>query len=423
MINQDHAGLSPSRENHADDESTTDAAIAHANSIDYGLMDAIVAETLSRKPALAFNPFDDRPLSTLDTLQQRTPIRVRKRVRELPPPSHRLRDLDMLTTSADRLREALSGMHVVERLWSMEEYHKPPRHEQTTPIPLGAPASHRALRVTDGIVELLKLLAGNARRQSAILGAPDLTPPRRQRTRQLAPAPASTLDVRARLTDIASRYFDQPELWQRLADIAFTCGSYSVDEINYPTAAQSAQTLIHARRWSDHVMRHLLKFPFQERALLFTSLPAPHPMARPKADEIPEHPLSAIRRLRALQRSLLALGDIGYFAVGIQAAGSGVGRRDLSDAAAFAVTSCASIWIANSTRRIEGREPKKGTFSRFVEEFLAEATPIFPLARLHTALRMFHDYRDTEIGAIAEKLGKDPSLFLPAKPRQRRSPG
>jgi hypothetical protein len=329
----------------------------------------------------------------------------------------------MLANSADRLREALTRMHVMGRSSIMEEYHKPSRHNEATAIPLGAPISHRALRTTDGIVELLKLLAGNARSQYAGLGAPDGPPARPRRGRQLVPSPVSSLDIQARLTDIAARYFNQPGLWFRLADIALTCGSDWIDEVDHPTFSQDAESLIQARRCADHVMQHLLKFRFPDRTSLLASFTTPHPMARPEADEVPEDPFAAVRRLRTVGRLLLAVGDRGYISAEMGAVGTGVGRRGMSDPAAFAVTSCASIWIANSKSRIEGREPKTGTFSRFVEEFLAEAIPIFPHAKLRTALRTFHDTRDIEIRTIAGKLGKDSALFLSAKPNQRRSSG
>jgi hypothetical protein len=417
MINQDDAGLSLSRDNHADGESTTDAATAPANFIDYGLIDAVVDETLSRNPAPAFNPFDERPISALDPLQGT--------VRAFPPPSHRLRNLDMLACSADRLCDALTRMHVADRLSIIVEYNKPSISEQRPATLLGAPPALRALRTADGIVELLKLLAANARGQLANLGAPDLAPAPPRHMQRLAPAD----DIQARLTTIAVRYFDQPDIWHRLADIAFTCGSNRVGEIEHPTFYQTTQTHIQARRWADHVMQHLRKIRFDHSISLLASLPASHPLARPDAEDIPEHPFTAARRLCTLARLVLAIGDRGNrdrhgaLAVTMIARSKGIGRRDLFDPAIFAVTSCASIWIANSTRRMDGRQPKSGTFSRFVEEFLAEAAPIFPHAQLRTALRMFHDHRDIEIGAIAGKLGKDPALFLPAKPRQRRSPG
>ena len=86
----------------------------------------------------------------------------------------------------------------------------------------------------------------------------------------------------------------------------------------------------------------------------------------------------ATRRLRALCRLLLAVGDRGAHSIAEDVAGTRYGRREMSDPADFAVTCCASLWISFRNEPIGGRYPKAGTFSRFVEELLHEALGIFP---------------------------------------------
>lgn len=112
----------------------------------------------------------------------------------------------------------------------------------------------------------------------------------------------------------------------------------------------------------------------------------------------------------------VAIAEHGIFTIVLDTVGLSRGRRDISDAAVFAVTCCASLWVAFTDLPLGGRLAKTGTFSRFVEEFLSEAAPLFPPSQLSTALRGFHDHRDQEIEQIAIKFAKNPALFLPKQP-------
>ena len=376
------------------------ATDARAASIDLGLIDAVTAEILAHPMALSDPPLSDPPNSIFMTFARRRRLHIadwrRRRITARHRPrSHLLRDLAMLAASAERLRAILVQLDASQHADLMRQLFNPRGLPQ--------PGLLRATRTIQGLVELLDLLAANARHEVRARGG--LEPTRVRRRRKGAPAePTPPIDAEAHLKALAQTWFGREDLSTRLADVALRCGDYRDGLRAEPSLTNTLETFQQARRWADHTMLHLLKFRFGERLELLSY----RSMAEARATIEPgvpiDRPGGAARRLRALCQLLLAVGDRGAHSIAEDVAGTRYGRREMSDPADFAVTCCASLWISFRNEPIRGRYPKAGTFSRFVEEFLHDALGIFPASELRSALRRFHDARDDEIRRIAERL-------------------
>lgn len=386
------------------DFTRTPAIDARPVPIDLGLIDAVTDEILAHPMALSDPPLYNPPRSVFRTFLSRRRRHPKAR-HPSRPRSHHLRDLDMLAASAERLRAILTRLDASQHADLMRELFNP--------LKLPQPQLLRATRTTQGLVELLDLLAANARQEFRARGG--LKPAGKARLRTQGTQPKRKLaeqipprDVEARLKALALAWFGREELGSRLADVALRCRDYRDGLRSEPPQTDTLETFRQARHWSDHTMVHLLKFPFRERLALLSYRPMAEARATIETGVLIDQPAGAVRRLRALCRLLLAVGDRGAYSIEQDVAGTRYGRRDMSDPATFAVTCCASLWIAFRNEAVRGRYPKTGTFSRFVQEFLHDTLEIFPASELGGALRRFHDARDEEIRRIAERLQAPP---------------
>jgi hypothetical protein len=327
-------------------------------------------------------------------------------MRHYRAPSHRLRDLEMLVACANRLRHAVEQMHATDRLLLWKQ------------IPLLSPTRLTAMRTGDGLIAFLTLLTINANARYCSLGGRGNLLPTPQTSRPHSGEPTS-LGIENRLSNIASRYFGQPDLWPSLADVALSCGTYHADLTESPAPAVSTATIVQAATWAQHLIKHLHKFKFPERAELLNFDYLSGSIVEPDREPVFDHPNGKVRRLRALGRILFAIADYENLQGDRENIDNSAGRRDVSDPATFAVTSCASLWVAFTNRPLGGRLAKFGSFSLFVEEFLSEAAPVFSRAQLRTALRRFHDNREVEIGLIAKRFGKSSEPFLQKRPTRQ----
>lgn len=219
---------------------------------------------------------------------------------------------------------------------------------------------------------------------------------------QIRPAYAtpSSSDVEERYRDIANRYLGQHEAWRQLAAIARVCGEDRVTARATLSPGEQATLIQRCAGTAEKMLHQLGRLDADDAEALMADA------AGRLSEGTNEHELirfdDFVRRFVLLDEMLQRL--CGARCLPEAYPGYGPGRAFRSDPCHFAIEALCAAWLQHGTGPLEGRAAKAGTFSRFVEECLGEAMPVFPMSEIRTGLRWFHDYRNALVRRVRRRL-------------------